>query len=92
MRSRGASCDITPRRRWRVEPRSNRVLWQRDPALPPAPLEQIFTTARRATDDWRRELSLRYCPTCERWAVLDLERLISEGRGDYRFRRPHAPV
>ena len=26
-----------------------------------------------------------YCSTCQRWAVLDLERLIAEGRGDYRF-------
>jgi hypothetical protein len=26
-----------------------------------------------------------YCPTCERWAVLDLARLIAKGRGDYRF-------
>ena len=26
-----------------------------------------------------------YCATCERWAVLDLERLIAEGRGDYQF-------
>ena len=27
-----------------------------------------------------------YCATCERWAVLDLERLIAAGRGEYRFR------
>jgi hypothetical protein len=26
-----------------------------------------------------------YCPTCERWAVLNLGRLIAEVRGDYRF-------
>jgi hypothetical protein len=26
-----------------------------------------------------------YCATCQRWAVLDLERLIAEGRGEYRF-------
>jgi hypothetical protein len=26
-----------------------------------------------------------FCSTCERWAVLDLERLIAEGRGDYCF-------
>ena len=26
-----------------------------------------------------------YCPTCQRWAVIDLERLIAEGRGDYCF-------
>jgi len=26
-----------------------------------------------------------YCATGQRWAVLDLERLIAEGRGDYRF-------
>ena len=26
-----------------------------------------------------------YCPTCERWAVLDLKRLIAEGRGEYCF-------
>ena len=26
-----------------------------------------------------------YCATCERWAVLDLERLIAEGRGEYCF-------
>ena len=26
-----------------------------------------------------------YCPTCERWAVLDLERLIAQGPGEYRF-------
>jgi hypothetical protein len=25
------------------------------------------------------------CSTCERWAVLDLARLIAEGRGEYRF-------
>ena len=24
-----------------------------------------------------------YCPTCERWEVLDAERLISEGLGEY---------
>ena len=31
-----------------------------------------------------------YCATCERWAVLDLGRLIAEGRGEYVFvgRRP----
>src|SRR5688500_13146201 len=29
-----------------------------------------------------RELAA-YCPTCRRWAVLDLERLIAEGRGAY---------
>jgi hypothetical protein len=28
-----------------------------------------------------------YCPTCELWAVLDLERLIAEGARRYR-RRP----
>lgn len=28
---------------------------------------------------------MAYCATGERWAVLDLERLIAEGRGDYRF-------
>jgi hypothetical protein len=26
-----------------------------------------------------------YCATCERWAALDLERLIAEGRGDESF-------
>jgi hypothetical protein len=26
-----------------------------------------------------------YCPACERWAVLDLERLIAQGRGEYCF-------
>src|SRR5687767_8713094 len=26
-----------------------------------------------------------YCATCERWAVLDLERLIAEGRGEHFF-------
>jgi hypothetical protein len=26
-----------------------------------------------------------YCATCERWAVLDLERLIAEGRGEHVF-------
>ena len=26
-----------------------------------------------------------YYPVCERWAVLNLERLIAEGRGEYRF-------
>jgi hypothetical protein len=26
-----------------------------------------------------------YCATCERWAVLDLERLIADGRGEFRF-------
>ena len=26
-----------------------------------------------------------YCATCERWAVLNLERLIAEGRGKYCF-------
>ncbi len=31
-----------------------------------------------------------HCATCERWAVLDLGRLIAEGRGDYRFQRVRA--
>ena len=26
-----------------------------------------------------------YCPTCARWAVLDLAQLIAEGRGEYVF-------
>ena len=26
-----------------------------------------------------------YCPKCRRWAVLDLERPIAEGRGEYCF-------
>ena len=26
-----------------------------------------------------------YCPKCRGWAVLDLERLIAEGRGDHCF-------
>jgi len=26
-----------------------------------------------------------YCATCERWAVLDLERLLAEGCGEFRF-------
>ena len=26
-----------------------------------------------------------YCSTCQRWAVLDLERLIADGRGEYCF-------
>jgi hypothetical protein len=26
-----------------------------------------------------------YCATCERWAALDLERLIAEGRGEFRL-------
>ena len=26
-----------------------------------------------------------YCPKCRRWAVLDLARLIAEGRGKYCF-------
>jgi hypothetical protein len=26
-----------------------------------------------------------YCATCERWTVLDLERLIVEGRREFRF-------
>ena len=26
-----------------------------------------------------------YCPTCQRWVVLDLERLIAQGLGDYCF-------
>ena len=26
-----------------------------------------------------------YCATCKRWAVLDLERLIADGRGEYCF-------
>ena len=31
-----------------------------------------------------------YCPKCQRWAVLDLARLIADGRGDYKpvGRRP----
>ena len=28
---------------------------------------------------------MAYCATGQRWAVLDLARLIAEGRGDYRF-------
>jgi len=38
----------------------------------------------RALQEHEHKLAA-YCPTCERWAVLDLERLIAEGRGDYRF-------
>jgi hypothetical protein len=26
-----------------------------------------------------------YCAACQRWAVLDLERLIAQGRGDFCF-------
>ena len=33
----------------------------------------------RALHDHEHRLAA-YCPTCERWAVLDLERLIAEGR------------
>ena len=35
----------------------------------------------RALHEHEHQLAA-YCPTCERWAVLDLERLIAEGRGD----------
>jgi hypothetical protein len=38
----------------------------------------------RALHDHDHKLAA-YCAICERWAVLDLERLIAEGRGDYRF-------
>jgi hypothetical protein len=35
-----------------------------------------------------------YCAWCQRWAELDLERLVDEGRGGYRFvgRRPRCAV
>lgn len=36
----------------------------------------------RALHEHEHQLAA-YCPKCERWAVLDLERLIAEGRGDY---------
>ena len=36
----------------------------------------------RALHEHDHELAA-YCPNCRRWAVLDLERLIAEGRGDY---------
>jgi hypothetical protein len=38
----------------------------------------------RALHDHDHKLAA-YCSTCERWAVLDLERLIADGRGDYVF-------
>ena len=38
----------------------------------------------RALHEHQHQLAA-YCATCERWAVLDLERLIAEGRGDYCF-------
>jgi hypothetical protein len=38
----------------------------------------------RALHDHDHQLAA-YCSTCERWAVLDLERLIAGGRGDYCF-------
>ena len=36
----------------------------------------------RALHEHDHELAA-YCPKCRRWAVLDLERLIAEGRGNY---------
>jgi hypothetical protein len=38
----------------------------------------------RALHEHEHQLAA-YCATCERWAVLDLARLIAEGRGDYCF-------
>jgi hypothetical protein len=38
----------------------------------------------RALHEHEHQLAA-YCPTCERWAVLDLEQLIAAGRGDYVF-------
>jgi hypothetical protein len=38
----------------------------------------------RALHEHEHQLAA-YCATCERWAVLNLERLIAEGRGKYRF-------
>jgi hypothetical protein len=38
----------------------------------------------RALHEQEHQLAA-YCATCERWAVLDLARLIAEGRGEYVF-------
>ena len=45
----------------------------------------------RALHEHEHQLAA-YCATCERWAVLDLERLIAEGRGDYVLRRSEAAL
>ena len=45
----------------------------------------------RALHEHEHQLAA-YCRTCEPWAVLDLERLIAEGRGDYVFEGHRAEV
>jgi hypothetical protein len=44
----------------------------------------IVVATLRALHEHDHKLAA-YCPTCERWAVLDLEQRIAEGRGDYCF-------
>ena len=39
----------------------------------------------RALHDHDHKLAA-YCATCQRCSVLDLQRLVAEGRGEYRFR------
>ena len=47
-------------------------------------MQEIRLDTLRALHERDHKLAA-YCPRCARWAVLDLERLIGEGRGDYRF-------
>ena len=53
----------------------------------------IVLNTLRALHEHDHQLAA-YCATCERWAVLDLERLIAQGRGDYCFvgRKPRCSV
>jgi len=47
-------------------------------------MQEIRLDTLRALHERDHKLAA-YCPRCSRWAVLNLERLIGEGRGDYQF-------
>ena len=47
-------------------------------------MQEIRLDTFRALHERNHKLAA-YCVRCERWAELDLLRLIEQGRGDYRF-------
>jgi hypothetical protein len=47
-------------------------------------MQEIRLDTFRALHERNHKLAC-YCSHCQRWAELDLERLIAEGNGDYRF-------
>ena len=56
----------------------------REPAPALRSAEMIRLDTLRALHERDHKLAA-YCSHCQRWAVLDLPRLIEQGRGGYRF-------